>query len=200
MKALEKDRVRRYETAHALALDIERHLNDEPVLAGPPSGSIACGSCSAATAARSSRPRAVVLALIAGVIGTSWALLRAVRAERQAAAEAVEARRQTAIAEAVNGFLNNDLLAAARPSAARGQGKDVTMRQVLDVAAERIDARRKAADVSPPSRSSKRRFASRSGTPTGSSASMRRRSRTCGAPWSYGAARSAPSTRRPSAR
>ena len=38
MKALEKDRVRRYETAHALALDIERHLNDEPVLAGPPSG------------------------------------------------------------------------------------------------------------------------------------------------------------------
>ena len=51
----------------------------------------------------------------------------------------MEARRQTAIAEAVNGFLNNDLLAAAAPSAARGQGKDVTMRQALDVAAERID-------------------------------------------------------------
>ena len=51
----------------------------------------------------------------------------------------MEARRQTAIAEAVNAFLNNDLLAAAAPSAARGQGKDVTMRQALDVAAERID-------------------------------------------------------------
>ena len=38
MKAIEKDRVRRYETAHALALDVLRHLNDEPVLAGPPSG------------------------------------------------------------------------------------------------------------------------------------------------------------------
>ena len=38
MKALEKDRVRRYETAHALALDVERHLNGEAVLAGPPSG------------------------------------------------------------------------------------------------------------------------------------------------------------------
>jgi eukaryotic-like serine/threonine-protein kinase len=36
MKALEKDRTRRYETANGLARDIERHLNDEPVEAGPP--------------------------------------------------------------------------------------------------------------------------------------------------------------------
>lgn len=53
--------------------------------------------------------------------------------------EAAEARRQTAIAEAVNAFLNNDLLAAVAPSGRRGQGKDVTMREVLDAAAERID-------------------------------------------------------------
>jgi eukaryotic-like serine/threonine-protein kinase len=52
--------------------------------------------------------------------------------------EAAEARRQTAIAEAVNGFLNDDLLAAVAPSARRGQGKDVTMREVLDAAAERM--------------------------------------------------------------
>jgi Tol biopolymer transport system component len=37
MKALEKDRTRRYETAKGLAVDIERHLRDEPVSAGPPS-------------------------------------------------------------------------------------------------------------------------------------------------------------------
>ncbi|HKB40621.1 MAG TPA: serine/threonine-protein kinase, partial [Gemmataceae bacterium] len=37
MKCLEKDRNRRYETANGLARDIERHLNDEPVLACPPS-------------------------------------------------------------------------------------------------------------------------------------------------------------------
>ena len=37
MKALEKDRGRRYDTASALALDIERYLSHEPVLAGPPS-------------------------------------------------------------------------------------------------------------------------------------------------------------------
>jgi len=37
LKAMEKDRTRRYQTAHALAEDIQRHLNHEPVLAGPPS-------------------------------------------------------------------------------------------------------------------------------------------------------------------
>jgi len=37
MKALEKDRTRRYATAAALADDVERHLSDEPVEAGPPS-------------------------------------------------------------------------------------------------------------------------------------------------------------------
>ncbi len=37
MKCLEKDRARRYATAHTLALDVQRHLNHEPVAAGPPS-------------------------------------------------------------------------------------------------------------------------------------------------------------------
>src|SRR6266542_2051556 len=37
MKTLEKDRTRRYETANALAMDIQRHLENEPVLASPPS-------------------------------------------------------------------------------------------------------------------------------------------------------------------
>jgi len=37
MKALEKNRSRRYEAANELAMDIARHLGDEPVLAGPPS-------------------------------------------------------------------------------------------------------------------------------------------------------------------
>jgi eukaryotic-like serine/threonine-protein kinase len=37
MKCLEKDRARRYETANGLAMDIQRHLNSEPVLARPPS-------------------------------------------------------------------------------------------------------------------------------------------------------------------
>jgi tetratricopeptide (TPR) repeat protein len=42
MKALEKDRNRRYETANALAADVQRYLADEPVLAGPPSAWYRC--------------------------------------------------------------------------------------------------------------------------------------------------------------
>ncbi len=38
MKALEKDRTRRYETANGLAMDVQRHLDNEPVNARPPSG------------------------------------------------------------------------------------------------------------------------------------------------------------------
>ena len=37
VKAMEKDRNRRYETANGLAMDIRRYLNDEPVFARPPS-------------------------------------------------------------------------------------------------------------------------------------------------------------------
>src|SRR5206468_731457 len=37
MKALEKDRNRRYESASAFAADVQRYLRDEPVLACPPS-------------------------------------------------------------------------------------------------------------------------------------------------------------------
>ncbi len=139
MKALEKDRLRRYETAHALALDVERHLHGDAVLAGPPSGLYRVKKLVNRHRGAFVSAGAVVLALVAGIIGTSWALVQAKRAERQAAASAVEARRQTAIAESVNAFLNQDLLAAVAPSARRGQGKDVGMREVLDVAAERIN-------------------------------------------------------------
>ena len=44
MKALEKDRNRRYESASAFAADVQRYLNDEPVQACPPSAAIGCGS------------------------------------------------------------------------------------------------------------------------------------------------------------
>src|SRR6185436_16898308 len=43
MKCLEKDRARRYETANGLAHDIERHLKNEPVLAGPPGAAYLVG-------------------------------------------------------------------------------------------------------------------------------------------------------------
>ena len=52
MKALEKDRTRRYETANGFARDIQRYLADEPVEAAPPSRATGCGSSSGSTAAQ----------------------------------------------------------------------------------------------------------------------------------------------------
>ena len=131
MKALEKDRSRRYETANGLAADIRRHLANEPVVAGPPSAGYRMGKLIRRNRGAFAAVCAVFVALVAAVAGTSWGMLRAVRAEHRAAEEAE-------IAQAVNAFLNQDLLAAVAPSTARGQGRDVPMREVLDAAAARI--------------------------------------------------------------
>ncbi len=100
LKALAKDRDRRYETANGFAKDIERFLNHEPLQAGPPSVSYRLTKF-----VRRNRPQViaaslVLLSLVAGVIGTSLALLEAKRQERaavvarEAEAERAEGERQ----------------------------------------------------------------------------------------------------------
>ena len=103
MKALEKDRGRRYETASGLAADVLNYLADEPVLACPPSVVyrlqkfarrnkaalaattvasfvmlLAVVNLTVATAA------IVVVALVLGIVISSWQALRAIKAERLA--------------------------------------------------------------------------------------------------------------------
>lgn len=63
---------------------------------------------------------------------------RAKTAEELAAREAERARTEAAVADAVNAFLNEDLLGAVRPE---DQGIDVSVRQVLEVASERIETK-----------------------------------------------------------
>ncbi len=107
MKALEKDRTRRYETANALAMDLQRHLDNEPVTACPPSRwyefqkSVRRHKFGFAAAA------GLIMVLGLGVLGSTLQAVRATRAERVAeaarAAEAeqrAEAERQRAHAEA----------------------------------------------------------------------------------------------------
>ena len=121
-KALEKDRTRRYPTASELAADLARHLNHEPVAAGPPSAAYRVKKYIRRHRVGVTAGAALALALLAGIIGTSVGLVLATRAaadaEEARAAEAQqrrEAERQAAIAQAVNDFLNDDLLAAAAP-------------------------------------------------------------------------------------
>ncbi len=87
MKALEKDRSRRYETASELAADIERYLNHEPVSAGPPSAWYRASKFVRRNRIAVAAVAAVSLAIVAGgsvaTIGFVRASQHAQRAEQQ---------------------------------------------------------------------------------------------------------------------
>lgn len=94
MKALEKDRRRRYESASAFAADVERYLKDEPVQACPPSARYKLKKF----ARKHRRPLATAVAFVAvlilGAVVSIWQAVRATAAERTAlASEQAEAKR-----------------------------------------------------------------------------------------------------------
>src|SRR5262245_12605661 len=84
MKALEKDRNRRYETANALASDIQRYLADEPVAAGPPATWYRMRKFVRRNKGAVLAVSLLLFALVAGIAGTSWGLWRADRSRRDA--------------------------------------------------------------------------------------------------------------------
>ncbi|MBM3882723.1 MAG: hypothetical protein FJ387_23875 [Verrucomicrobia bacterium] len=84
MKCLEKDRTRRYETANGLAMDIQRHLKSEPIVARPPSATYRFQKAWRRNKLIFAAGTAIVAALVLGVIGTTIGLLRAEK-QRQAA-------------------------------------------------------------------------------------------------------------------
>ncbi len=82
MKALEKDRRRRYETPDAFANDVARHLNSEPVIASPPSVPYLVGKFMRRHKAGLAMAASLVLLLLAGAAVSIWQAVRAMRAER----------------------------------------------------------------------------------------------------------------------
>src|SRR5947207_8906928 len=72
MKCLEKDRTRRYETANGLASDIQRHLNDEAVLARPPSAAYRFQKLVRRNKLTFAAITAVAAALVAGLGVSTW--------------------------------------------------------------------------------------------------------------------------------
>jgi serine/threonine protein kinase len=85
MKCLEKDRARRYVTANGLARDIERYLRDEPVEACPPSTFYRLLKFVRRNKGRVVAAGLVLLALVAGIAGTTWGMIRARHAQSAAA-------------------------------------------------------------------------------------------------------------------
>ena len=117
MKALEKERSRRYETANGLAADIQRHLLDEPVTASPPSTGYRMRKFIKRNRAAVAAGSLVAAALLAAVVGTSagmvWALNEREEARKQRARaeqreeEAIDAVRRFGDAVANNPELKN---------------------------------------------------------------------------------------------
>jgi eukaryotic-like serine/threonine-protein kinase len=111
MKALEKDRNRRYETANGLGMDIQRYLNDEPVIARPPSRWYRFQKLAQRNRGVFVAVFAVSVALVIGLGTSTWLFLkelemrrRAVAAEQQserARANEAELRRQAETREKV---------------------------------------------------------------------------------------------------
>jgi non-specific serine/threonine protein kinase/serine/threonine-protein kinase len=134
MKALEKNRNRRYATANDLAHDLQRYLAGEAVEAGPPT-----------TAYRVRKyvhkhRRALVLAALLGsvlIVATTVSTWEAVRATREGA----RARRSETEARMILDFFRTKVLAAPRPQGQKGGlGQDVTLRGAIDAAEPKIAA------------------------------------------------------------
>ena len=135
LKSIEKDRARRYSSVSELATDIQRHLSDQPVLAGPPS-----------TAYRARKfvrrhRMSVAVASVISVLVVAGAATAVVQA-RRIARERDRALRAEQVANAVSDFLQNDLLAQA---SARAQADsraapdpDLKVRTALDRAAAHV--------------------------------------------------------------
>jgi WD40 repeat protein/serine/threonine protein kinase len=93
MKCLEKDRTRRYETANGLARDIERHLNNEPVVARPPSTAYKLQKAWRRNKLAFSAGTAVAAVLVMGIVVSGWQAFEASRAKTKAVVAQKEAQR-----------------------------------------------------------------------------------------------------------
>ena len=131
MKALEKDRARRYETVNGLARDLERYLAGEPVEAAPPSTVYRLRKLVQKHRLGLSAAAAFTALLASGAVVSTWMAVRATRAEQEA--------------HTVNDFLHKELLAQASASKQAGPNTkpdpNLTVRTVLDRAAARVDGK-----------------------------------------------------------
>jgi serine/threonine protein kinase/tetratricopeptide (TPR) repeat protein len=103
MKALEKNRVRRYQTANAFALDVQRYLSNEAVIARPPSTGYRLQKWVARHKVGFIAGAVMTLALVAGLLLSSMALVRERRAHARAVAAEIVQRQSESAAVAARG-------------------------------------------------------------------------------------------------
>ena len=133
MRAMDKQRERRYPSAFSMAQDVERFLKHLPVEAGPK----ALGYRVRKLVRRHRVASLALLSLVAAFLIGIGGLGAGIVAARRSEAEAVE---QARVAQAINAFMIGDLLSAAVPSNDPGKGRQVTVREVLDLASQEIES------------------------------------------------------------
>jgi serine/threonine protein kinase/Flp pilus assembly protein TadD len=123
MKALEKERARRYETANGLAMDVQRYLTDEPVVACPPSRAYRFQKMVRRNKLAFAAAAAVLAALVIGLGLSTYLYIQEKAAKRAAITEAVKS-------EQAFGFLQK-MLDGVGPATARGRDT-IMMREILE--------------------------------------------------------------------
>ena len=142
MKCLEKDRTRRYETANGLAADLKRHLENEPVLARPPSKMYRFQKMARRNKAAFATTALVAIVLVAAAGVSAWQAVRATRAETlakqrlaESEANAALAKERRAESEAISKFL---IELFQSPDPAR-DGRTITVAEILGTAAKNLE-------------------------------------------------------------
>ena len=110
MKALEKDRSRRYETANGLAVDVQRHLENEPVAARPPSNVYRFQKMVRRNQLAFFATSAVAAALVTGLAVSTWLFFK----EKEARLLAVAARQEAEVARGHETILRQQAQAGAK--------------------------------------------------------------------------------------
>ena len=136
MKCLEKDRTRRYATANGLGGDVQRYLNQEPVVARPPSNLYRLQKLIRRNKLAFAAGSAVAAALVLGLCVSTWLLFREKAAHKQAVAAEAKAQTAASKSQQVAQFLK-DMLKGVGP--AKALGRDTTMlREILDTTTKRV--------------------------------------------------------------
>ena len=119
MKCLEKNRNRRYETTNGLAMDIQRHLNNEPVLARPPSNWYRLQKLVRRNRLIFASAAAVSAALLIGTVTSTWLLVKereararenSLRLEAEAREKTIQAATQGSVLAALEKYQDADKL------------------------------------------------------------------------------------------
>jgi eukaryotic-like serine/threonine-protein kinase len=136
MKALEKDRRRRYETANGLAMDVQRYLANEPILARPPSKRYKLQKTVLRNKLLFIGIGIIALLMVISLITVSTSLARERRSRREAETAKAKAEAASVKSQQVTKFLK-DMLNGVGPSVALGRDT-TTLREILDQTAERV--------------------------------------------------------------